>query len=933
MENKLQYNNLTHADIMSRVNSMFSGDEFRNFRESSLAQTIFEVFAGTADMINYYIGRRSEECFMDTAQHKSSIVNLSRMFGYSIIRPEPAKAKLRLVIKTPPPVDVTYLEIPAHTKVSYSGLPFITKTSFKYYFNKSGLSFVDTFPLVLTEDSFGNSIDIVQGEISEHVILGDTNIQMNMPFQSYRISDTSFSNLFGDSDYFSEKVCKVSIGSNRSVAEDFEIDRKSLLNWENISGSSNVSPKKVCLIRTASDDGVDILFGDGDATSTGVKNGYARKGAIAPTDNIYIQYFSTKGKSANKVGVISKTVDFGGSVLTNTSFPVTNNCTFEFISNILGGADIESSESIKYSTPKMFYTMDRLVTKSDYVAFLKTLTSPIDVKNAIAWGEQEERDAMYGVGDIIGLVKMFNVVIFTLSGSLYQDVDNVWTRKVGSDLQTAFLDDTYDINAMQTQGYLNVFVFQDIVRQIKQYSVKRRYRYLSSDSIQSVKSALQSIVNSDSEMVLRFNFTSDIYYAGIVGDVLISLNVPSVLDAINATYSDDTVATKTIMTAICSVLNSRLFSLLDNRDKQLVNGAFKYDGNICEYDSATNKIGFYFDLSTGGVGGNSYSYITKFINNTFSDIVGLTDSTMMEKYKNYTCSELNFNIADVVQKLDTKSQLNVKNVYVSPILHVFDMIGTIYIKSFYDKSKVLEEIQRKVYSWADMHADFGVELFLSNILEVIESHEAVINADVRLYPRVNGLVMGDGKNDFFSMTDTSKSYNNVLPTTVYNKIISMIDEYLGVDSEQLSYWVRNSIYLNTRKSLYDETVKINTKVTERSFYTLVAEIYKMLTTVIISDTSSSRDRETVREFLGVIDESLVTECTSYSVVGSPFADMMNDLHRELSYIIMTNMLDSWGNIAVERDVNGKYLRGGYSLNTEIVQLNMEDHTLLQVSYK
>ena len=47
----------------------------------------------------------------------------------------------------------------------------------------------------ITMDSYGNSMDIVQGTIKEKVFAGNTNSQVNAPFQIYKIEDNTFSNV------------------------------------------------------------------------------------------------------------------------------------------------------------------------------------------------------------------------------------------------------------------------------------------------------------------------------------------------------------------------------------------------------------------------------------------------------------------------------------------------------------------------------------------------------------------------------------------------------------------------------------------------------------------------------------------------------------------------------------------------------------------
>ena len=83
----LNYTDLTFNEIVSQVNDRLREDpekRFDSFLESSVAQTMIEIFAASTDMTNYYIERRAEEQFLDTARLKSSVIQLSKILGYVV---------------------------------------------------------------------------------------------------------------------------------------------------------------------------------------------------------------------------------------------------------------------------------------------------------------------------------------------------------------------------------------------------------------------------------------------------------------------------------------------------------------------------------------------------------------------------------------------------------------------------------------------------------------------------------------------------------------------------------------------------------------------------------------------------------------------------------------------------------------------------------
>ena len=113
--------------------------------------------------------------------------------------------------------------------------------------------------------------------------------------------------------------------------------------------------------------------------------------------------------------------------------------------------------------------------------------------------------------------------------------------------------------------------------------------------------------------------------------------------------------------------------------------------------------------------------------------------------------EISKNITDVIDKLNERGQVTIKHVYVSPIIHNFDITGTIYVNSLYDKSSLKTQVEDAIYEWLDSNADFNVPIYKSNIIEIIEGFEGVKYANIKFEPQpISGgpfydLVTGDAK--------------------------------------------------------------------------------------------------------------------------------------------------------------------------------------------
>lgn len=498
-KNFLNYTGLTHEEIEVQVTNKLKADpRFETFLESSIAQTIIEIFTGSTDLINYYLERRAEENYLDTAKLKSSVILLAKQLGYVITRPIPARSALNMRIfgnlaASGITAGTTIPLTKFSTAFSHNGLNYIMLNSLEYTITDADIaagrtlnktiSYAYTTSGVMTPDiiptSAVDNIEILQGNIIQHTIEGSTNTQLSQAFQIYKIDDPKFSNLYGNEDItynagtdtfdLLNNLTKVGIANDPSLVFStsadvnnlFEIDRRSLINQESLGEYGTA--KKLCYIRTHMDGTVELLFGD---------NNFAELGAETVNDNIYIQYFATEGKNANKVGVIGDVLQLNGSIITGGTSPginITPHLEFTLKKNITGGANLEDIDSIRYNAPGIYASLDRVVTAADYKAYLKTITSPINVKNAIAWGEQEEVRA----SNVRAIFEMFNVVFYSILGEIYNIYDTSMSEikplSGPNSLQDSALleGEDYDItDIVSSNSYFNIFIKQSLPSEV-----------------------------------------------------------------------------------------------------------------------------------------------------------------------------------------------------------------------------------------------------------------------------------------------------------------------------------------------------------------------------------------------------------------------------------------------------------------------------------
>lgn len=883
-KNFLKYNSLTYDDILKQINDKLASDpRFDNFRESSLAQTIMEIFAACTELTTFYVERRAEECFFDTLKLKSSAILLARSLGYDVQRPVPASGKIKLKLKG----DFTgvfseaneILQIPYHSVFSFEGQNFLLKKTLTFNVNSSmqnemvaqGTAYESDY---ISVDYNNDDIFIIQGEIKEKIIDGTNNAQVGSKFQIYRIDDVTVANTYGNEDY-DTPTTKIWVGNTKNESTEYQIDRRSLINWETISLIQEGVQNYVSVLRTAVTEGVEILFGDAKFAALGAS--VSGTGAQTSFDNIYFQYLSTNGLKGNKSGVKDKKINFSDKIYSTVNgIDITSKVQFWFNSNITGGSDMESIDEIKANAPGIYYSLDRLVTKEDYRNFLKALTNPINIKNALAWGEQEEiikkrTDA---------ILALFNVVFWTAVGSLYNTDVSPYSVKTGSDdMQSVVLDYDYNENDIVDQSYYNVYAKQEIVRQLQTYETSGFVKRIISQN--AIVDQLTYWSQYQPNMEVAFNYTSDnsLYDPNIITSATVLIDVS---DMNGNTYSTNNLA----MAKIAERLISALRVINDTRGNvgtNANNGSLAFENINVIYDSTASTFEIIQDL-------NDKCYISSFTG-LASSAMGLNGITATSVYVTDEV-KLSQNIITVLDKLNNRSQVTVKNIYVSPIIKTFELKGTVIIQALYDREEERTKINDSIYEWLDVRSDFNQQIYVSNLLELVEQYPSVKYANIRLVPKTieGGPFYVTGQNSTINSLFDPGFFRNL----VYSYLDTAIHNYIGdANTYDVSGSTEKNINYNTT-IVQEYAYKWYPQVTERSFFeTFVKTVYN-----------------------GIIDLGLETLANSRQ-----FNTVMSDIRKDLINIIGYNMLDTMGNIAPEYNANHEYIKGGYSLGNEIVKID------------
>lgn len=782
-QNFLNFTKLTYAEIIQQINDRLKDDpKFENFRESAIAQTLVEIFGGATDMTNYYLERRAEEQFFETLMLRSSAISLAKNIGYVVSRPVPASTAISMTLKGPLPAgvqagDQIVIQKEA-TNFKHKGLNYVPPKTYVYTITQgdvdNGVGNGDFVKVIegavrnlqtVELNSLGNiptsavtPITLRQGELKTKTFLASSPTSLRgQNFQKYKIPDTTFSNMYGDEDIsfsndteeytLAEGFTKVGIGIDKDTAfQDenlYEISRRTVLTSDTVLDALAISANavQVCGLQTTLDEGVQIEFADGNT---------AKKGPITINDNLYVQYLSTSGAEANQVGVIGDKVTTDRTFMTSISnLNVTNNIEFKLARNITGGANFEDIESIKFNAPGIYQALDRLVTARDYTFFLKSLTNPIDVKNAIAWGEQEEVEAAKKAGEaIFAQKKLFNVVLFSVLGELYY-----------------FLD-SGDSGARTTSG-----------------------------------------ANSNT-----------------------NLN--------NA------------------VLEGEEFTNFNRQD--------------------------YFNILVAGSSSDGTGIIDQ-----IGDVQTLSAS----------------NVFEVTQKVTKRSQITTKNVYIAPTIQKFTLTGDVYVKNLVNLNDIKRKINNKVNSFLNEKADYNTPVYISNIVEVIESSPEILNADVKFLPQpvtsADAIVGGPLADD----------YNvNTWPTSA--AIISTMNQELSAYVFGTDGTDANPYTTPLSAALFSSNFDI------KELSSIALESQPWTKDVVTSNEARFRMQGfNERSFYTRLMKNIWVNMEDQSVYGTyrdsnDFQQLMLKLNNELKHTIRNGMLDEYGNIS------------NFSLPAEVAQIEI-----------
>jgi hypothetical protein len=345
MANELNYVNYDFDQLVQQlIDRVKLSDTWKDTYRSGTGQMLIELYAYVANLALFYVERRATEGYIETAQLRSSIINLVRLLNYTPKRNVSATGKLKFTLASPLTKKVF---IPKYTECQ-------TNSGVKYLTNEDAVILPGETEIVMSG---------IQGSIVEISQVANGNLNYEIKIEDTQVANF---NLF------------VYVDGTEWTAVD------SFINSVNTS-------EHYRLIADI-DDTIIIRFGN---------NVFG----LSPTSGqtILIRYIKSSGLAGN-VYELDKVVTVN-SVIYDEDSTAVDNITVTNSDVFLGGDDPESDEEIRYEAPRVFKTGDRAVTKEDYVSILENYPG---IATANAWGENEENPPNYNMFNRVKLVILLN---------------------------------------------------------------------------------------------------------------------------------------------------------------------------------------------------------------------------------------------------------------------------------------------------------------------------------------------------------------------------------------------------------------------------------------------------------------------------------------------------------------------------------------------
>jgi hypothetical protein len=351
MADRLRVTELDFDTIKQNLKTFLNQQsEFTDYDfEGSGLSVLLDILAYNTHYQAYYLNMIANEAFMDTALLRDSVVSHAKTLGYVPYSRKAPRATINFVANTNSNTAAS-LTIP-------KGFRFLSN-------DIDGVSygFVTLSDTTVTKSNTNYTflnLPIYEGQLVTYSYSYD---QSTNPKQVFELPDNSVDTT----------TLYVTV---QSSVTNTDISVYTLA----ADASNTTTQSEVFYLQEGKAQRYQIYFGDN------VIGKRLPDGAI-----VNITYLVTNGDAANKANNFVATGTLADTLSTNlTDFDITP------VSEAAGGAERESVDDIKFAAPLQYTTQNRLVTFSDYEAYI-TKNYP-SVESVSVWGGEDETPPSFGI--------------------------------------------------------------------------------------------------------------------------------------------------------------------------------------------------------------------------------------------------------------------------------------------------------------------------------------------------------------------------------------------------------------------------------------------------------------------------------------------------------------------------------------------------------
>lgn len=345
--NKLQITDLEFDTIKSNLKSYLSAQtQFADYDfEGSGMSVLLDMLAYNTHYTGYYANMLGNEMFMDSSSLRESVVSHAKHLNVTPTSVKAPTAKLNFTFT--PTGTPTSLTIAKDTQFTSS----INGVSYKFVTNTT-----TSVPRSTTGTYTATGVEIKEGKIlskSYTVNSADTTQRFIIP--NANVDTTTLA---------------VTVQNSSSDSTVATYTDGNAVEVTTIKGTD-----KVYFLQEVEDQKYEITFGDG-AVGKQLSDG----------NIIFIEYIVTSGTLSNKASAFVASGSVAG--LTSANYVLTLNTA------ATGGADIQTTESLKFQAPKLYQAQKRATTAGDYKAML--LEQRPDIESITVYGGEDADPVQYG---------------------------------------------------------------------------------------------------------------------------------------------------------------------------------------------------------------------------------------------------------------------------------------------------------------------------------------------------------------------------------------------------------------------------------------------------------------------------------------------------------------------------------------------------------